>query len=54
MTRSGDSVAPRIVELGAEREEAAGELAARAFQDDELFVWVEPDPGGAPRSWCRS
>jgi len=36
--------ATEIVELGAEREAAAGELAARAFQDDELFVWVEPDP----------
>lgn len=33
-----------VVALGAELESAAGELAARAFQDDDLFVWVEPDP----------
>lgn len=33
-----------IVDLGAEQEAAAGELAARAFQDDDLFEWVEPDP----------
>lgn len=38
----GDRI--EIVELDAGLEEPAGELAARAFQDDDLFVWVEPDP----------
>lgn len=33
-----------VVELQPDQESAAGELAARAFQDDDLFEWVEPDP----------
>lgn len=44
MTSGEATEETRIVELGAEQEAAAGELAARAFQDDDLFEWVEPDP----------
>lgn len=43
MTGSG-SGETGIVELREDQESAAGELAARAFQDDDLFEWVEPDP----------
>jgi GNAT superfamily N-acetyltransferase len=43
MTGGAETRTGGIVELASDRESLAGELAARAFQDDDLFAWVEPD-----------
>jgi GNAT superfamily N-acetyltransferase len=37
------AAAPRIVPLRDDQEEACGAMLARAFLDDPIFRWVEPD-----------
>jgi hypothetical protein len=53
MTPGEATGASGIVELGAEREAGAGELAARAIQDDDLIGWVQPGPARRLRTPAR-